>query len=388
MFAVPDIEQVYVDPWLSSTQERLSLLARGERRVAYYYEEPNSSTFRYRAYNMAQLLNAQPGNHYAGSYFFRRDLVAMQDIVDRADVLVVCRSGYEHRLVRLMDRFARQGKPVLFDVDDLVIDTRHAHLLIGTLGLDKDDPHVWDDWFGMIARMRATLEHCDGVITTNPFLAERIRECTGKPVAVVPNFMNREQLAVSQRLWSAKQDGGFASDPPVTLGYFSGTPSHRLDYALVEPAIARLMQRQPRLGLMLVGFIEPGPVLARFAARIQRQPFVDWIKLQQLVASVEVNLMPLQSNVFTDCKSPLKYFEAAAVGTVSVASPTVNHLACIDDGVNGCIARGHEWEERIDALLADPAAYRAMAERARADALQRHAWTQQLPALLQTLGWR
>lgn len=387
MFAPTVPAQPYADPWLSPTQDRLAMLARGERRVAYYYEEPNTSTFRYRAYNMAQVLNAQPGSHYAASYFFRRDLVAMQEIVDHADVLVVCRSGYEHRLARLMERFTRLRKPVLFDVDDLVIDTRHAHLLIGTLGLDKDDPRIWDDWFGMIARMRATLERCDGVITTNAFLAARIHEFTGKPTVVAPNFMNREQLAISQRLWTAKHDAGFATTAPPLLGYFSGTPSHQRDYATVEPAIARLMARRPDLGLMLVGFIEPGPALAPFTRRIQRQPFMDWINLQRLVASVEVNLMPLQANVFTDCKSPLKYFEAAAVGTVSVASPAVNHIACIDDGVNGRIARGHDWEQRIEAVLEAPDSYRAMAESARADAVVRHAWTEQLPAILQALGW-
>lgn len=388
MFVAPVSQQPYADPWLSPTQDRLAMLGRGERRVAYYYEEPNTSTFRYRAYNMAQVLNAQPGDHYSASWFFRRDLGAMQEIADRADVLVVCRSGYEHRLVRLMDRFTRLRKPVLFDVDDLVIDTRYAHLLISTLGLNKDDPRIWDDWFGMIARLRATLDRCDGVITTNEFLAARIHELTGKPAMVVPNFMNREQMAISQRLWAAKRDAGFVMSAPPMLGYFSGTPSHQFDYATVEPAIARLMERRPTLGLMLVGFIEPGPALARFAARIQRQPFMDWVNLQRLVASVEINLMPLQANVFTDCKSPLKYFEAAAVGTVSVASPTVNHLACINDGVNGRIARGHEWEPQIEALLDAPDAYRAMAENAHADALHRHAWTEQLPVLLQALGWR
>ncbi|HNT39981.1 MAG TPA: glycosyltransferase [Rubrivivax sp.] len=388
MFATSIPELPYADPWLSPTQDRLAMLTRGERRVAYYYEEPNTSTFRYRAYNMAQLLNAQPGTHYSASWFFRRDLGVMDRIAEQADVLVVCRSGYEHRLIRLIDRFTRLGKQVLFDIDDLVIDTRYAHLLISTLGLDKDDPRIWDDWFGMIARMRATLERCDGVITTNDFLAERIRELTGKPAVVVPNFMNREQIAVSQRLWSAKRDAGFEASGPPMLGYFSGTPSHRFDYATVEPAIARLMERRPTLGLMLVGFIAPGPALARFEERIQRQPFMDWINLQRLVASVEVNLMPLQANVFTDCKSPLKYFEAAAVGTVSVASPTVNHLACIAHGINGRIARGHEWEQQIDAVLEAPEVYRAMAESAHADAIRHHAWTEQLPVLLQALGWR
>ncbi len=387
MFPVTVPRRPYADPWQSPFTERLAQLARGQRRVAYYYEETNTSTFRYRGYNMAQVLNTEPGGRFSASWFFRADLGQAAQIAANADALVVCRSGYEHRLHQLMNLFRFQGKPVYFDVDDLVIDSGYAHLLISALGLDKDSPRVWDDWFGLTARLRATLDRCDGTITTNAFLAERIRECTGKPVAVVPNFMNREQMEISQALWQRKLDTRFATDGRPTLGYFSGTRSHQLDYAIVEPAIANLMARRPDLQLLLVGYVTPGPALARFADRITRRPFVDWVNLQRLVASVEVNLMPLQTSVFADCKSPLKYFEAAAVGTLSVASPSVNHLDCIADSDNGYVARGHEWERKLDGMLDTMGLYAAMAERARAHALERYTWTTQLPALLRALGW-
>jgi hypothetical protein len=95
--------------------------------------------------------------------------------------------------------------------------------------------------------------------------------------------------------------------------------------------------------------------------------------------------------VFADCKSPLKYFEAAAVGTLSVASPSVNHLDCITDGDNGYVARGHEWARKLDGLLdaveESAGHHQHMAERAREHALQRFAWTPQLPVLLRALEW-
>jgi len=36
---------------------------------------------------------------------------------------------------------------------------------------------------------------------------------------------------------------------------------------------------------------------------------------------VEIVIAPLQENVFTNCKSELKYFEAAIVGTIPSYSP-------------------------------------------------------------------
>lgn len=390
MFLAQTPEQAYADPWALPLPQRLQQLALGRRRVAYYYEQFNTSTFRYRCYNMAQLLNqADEGTapETSACWFQRTDLEAAADqIADCADVLVVCRSGYESRLLRLIQAFRARGKRVLFDVDDLVFDTRYAHLLMNTLDRDIDEAIWWDFWFGYLGRMRATLDLCDGAIATTDFLAARLAECTSRPVSVVPNFINREQRAISDQVWQAKANSGFARNGEFTLGYFSGSPSHNHDYGLVEPAIAALMARRPELRLLTVGYIEPGPHLAPFKDRLQHAPFQDWVNLQRLVGSVEVNLMPLAQSVFTDCKSPLKYFESAIVGTLSMASPSVNYAAAIQHGVTGYLARGHEWEQQIEQVIDTLQHYPAMAARARQDALGRFDGPAQRTLLLAALG--
>ncbi|MBI3367729.1 MAG: glycosyltransferase family 1 protein [Burkholderiales bacterium] len=387
MFSLATPAQPYTDPWLQALPARLAMLAGGRRRVAYYYEAPNNSSFRYRAYNMAQVLNADAEHDTSASYFFRPDLSRVDEIADLADVLVICRSAYDHTVAQLIARLHARGKPVLFDIDDFVFDTDYAHLLIDTLALDKDDPRVWDDWFAMMARMGQTLRRCDGAITTNEFLAQRMRAFSGKPVAVVPNFMNAEQLAMSAAVFDEKQRRGFAGDGPPCVGYFSGSPSHKLDFEIVESALAALLAEHRELRLMMVGYIEPGTALAPFANRIDRQPFHDYVNLQRLIGSVEFNLMPLQSNVFTDCKSELKYFEAAAAGTLSIASPSHTYAACIRDCENGYLARAHQWQHVLEHALARMADYPAMAGAARDDALWRYSGPVQRPAIARALGW-
>lgn len=388
--AIP--EQAYADPWQLPLPDRLQMLSQGRQRVAYYYEEANTSTFRYRCYNMAQVLN-QPVEgadvpEHSASWFHRADLqAAADDIATRADVLVVCRSGYESRLLRLIQAFRLRGKRVLFDVDDLVFDTRYAHLVLNTLDRDSEGQLWWDFWFGYLGRMRATLDLCDGAITTNHFLAARLAECTDRPVAVVPNFINSEQHAISEQIWQAKQASGFARNGEFTLGYFSGSPSHNHDYGLVEPAIAALMARRPELRLLTVGYIEPGPHLAPFKDRLQHAPFQDWVNLQRLVGSVELNLMPLAYSVFTECKSALKYFESAIVGTLSIASPSHNYAAAIQHGTTGYLARGHEWEQQIEQVIDSLQRYPDMAAQARHDALDRFDGPAQRTVLLTALGW-
>lgn len=112
------------------------MLHRREVRVAYFYEEPNNSTFRYRAYNMAQVLNGCETGNVSASYFFLSDRERFDEIADAADVLVICRSRYCHEVNGLITKFRARRKRVLFDIDDLVFDTDYAHLVVATLGVD------------------------------------------------------------------------------------------------------------------------------------------------------------------------------------------------------------------------------------------------------------
>lgn len=387
MFAANLPEAPYSDPWNIPLLERIKMLARGERRVAYFYETANNSTFRYRAYNMVQVLNEEKNNDVSASYFFLNDLHRIDEIADYADLLVICRTGYSYRINQLITRFRVMGKRVLFDIDDLVFNTSYAHLIMSTLDQNSEQAEAWDYWFAYLGRMGETLRMCDGALTTNDYLAARISVFSGLPVNVVPNFINKEQLELSESLFCRKEESGFASDDKICLGYFSGSPSHNLDYAVITSALEEVMENDPRVELMVVGYIEAGSQLSRFGHRIKRRPFHDYVNLQRLVGSVEFNLMPLQANDFTNCKSELKYFEAAIAGTLSIASPSHTYVAAIQDGKNGYIAQAHRWASVIQRAIENIDTYPDMAATAYADARSKYAWFNQRESILNALGF-
>jgi glycosyltransferase involved in cell wall biosynthesis len=386
MFQV-DIPPVpYSDPWDIPLAQRLKTLLVGQLRVAYYYEAANNSTFRYRAYNMVQVLNSEKEDGICGSFFFQKDLDRIEEIVDAADVLVICRSGYNHNINQLITKFRIRRKQIYFDIDDFVFNTEYTHLVINTLALDKDDPQVWEDWFAMMSRMGATLSMCDGAITTNDYLAARISEFCDLPVSVVPNFMNQEQLGLSRYIFERKQATAFSRDGTIHLGYFSGSPSHNQDFAIVKSALESVLESDDRTRLIVVGYIDAGPSFERFGERIIRKPFHDYVNLQRLIGDVEFNLMPLQNNIFTNCKSELKFFEAAAAGTLSIASPSENYRKVIANDKNGYIARAHQWTSVIKYAIANMERYPEMARKAHADSLISYAWFMQRDKILQALG--
>ena len=74
--------------------ERLAALTARCCRIVYYYDKPDTCTFRYRVLNMVQALAAWPEGGISASWFCRADLREMHRFIDRADALVICRALY------------------------------------------------------------------------------------------------------------------------------------------------------------------------------------------------------------------------------------------------------------------------------------------------------
>ena len=69
--------------------------------------------------------------------------------------------------------------------------------------------------------------------------------------------------------------------------------------------------------------------------------------MQKKIAEVDVNIVPLLVNQFTNCKSELKYFEAGIVGTITCASPSFTYQKAISHGVNGYLCNSDEWFDTL-----------------------------------------
>jgi glycosyltransferase involved in cell wall biosynthesis len=106
-------------------------------------------------------------------------------------------------------------------------------------------------------------------------------------------------------------------------------------------------------------------------------PFQDFINLQRVIGSTEINIAPLQDNAFTNCKSELKYFEAAAVGTITIASPTYTFARAIDHGENGYLANSYEWFDQLQEVIEAIDQLECLSSRARDYVREKYCWFNQ-----------
>ncbi len=341
----------------------------GARKVAYFYEIPDTSTFRYRVFNMVEALEHDADDErVSASWFTRAELPILERLIGAVDTLVICRTRYTASLDSLVTRARAAGCRVLFDVDDLIFDTRYVSLVLETLDRDPGEAML-DEWFAAMSRVGALLRLCDGAISTNHFLSERIADFAQLPTWVVPNFLNALQLERSAEIRRRRHA---STDPNRvdSIGYFSGTPTHNRDFEMVSGALARVMTRHTELRLRIVGFLDVGGALRGFGDRVDILPLTDFLTLQTLIGSTGLNIVPLQTNVFSNSKSELKYFEAAIVETPTLATPTYSFRLAIQDGVNGYLVDAYDWEDRLEQAVRGDLDLAGVAERGLQHALR------------------
>jgi glycosyltransferase involved in cell wall biosynthesis len=366
-------EVPFTEPWKESLESRIEKLQSRAVKIAYLYEAPAKNTFRYRVYNMVQAVNACC-NDMSASYFSNEEWCELDKILSSLDVFVVSRVRYTGELNQLLTRARGLGKKVFYDIDDLIFDPDYTHLIVHSLDLPRTD-QTWDHWFAFISRIRAAMKLCDQAITTNQFLADNITGYFHKPAHVIPNFMNDEQLSISRRIMDRKRDTAWRRDDTITLGYFSGTQTHNKDFQIASAALAQLFRSDDRLRLRIGGHLAVQGPIAHFSDRIERLPFTDFVNLQTSVGRVDINIVPLQQNIFSNCKSELKYFEAAVVGTITVATPTYTYANAITDGETGFLAESYAWHNKLQQAIqvssVPDGRYIEMAESAAASVLGR-----------------
>ena len=105
---------------------------------------------------------------------------------------------------------------------------------------------------------------------------------------------------------------------------------------------------------MIVGCLELPEKFDGFDQRIKRVDFVDWRRLPELIASIDINLMPLERTLFHECKSENKWMEAAFVKVPTIASMNREMALHTSDGEDIMLCQSsNEWLQKLLQMIDD-----------------------------------
>lgn len=331
------------EPWNISLTKRTGILREaiksGKKISVIIYHHADTSTFRYRAYNIFQSL--QSSNKWRCLYFYCSELETVKKFFKYISIITIARIQWTNEIQNFIDLAKSCKIRILFDCDDRVFDIDYIPLLTNTLSVSESEINTY--WFPYVARYELTAKQADGYIATNTFLANAFETKFGKKAYVVPNFMNSEQLSVSTKVCEKKKK--HTKKKFFDIGYFSGSPSHINDFRIIYKQLIQLLEEYDDIRVKVVGFMEFPPEMQKFlvSGRVTLNPLVDFLTLQELMAEVDVSVVPLVVNDFTNCKSELKFFEAAVVDTLTVASRSYTYENSIQNGKTGFLCKPTEW---------------------------------------------
>ncbi|MFY8150435.1 MAG: glycosyltransferase [Prochlorococcaceae cyanobacterium] len=292
-----------------------------------------------------------------------RDLLHGWDWCERllwADAVVVCRLPATYPVLRFLALTRRWGRPIYYDIDDLIFDPQHCPPPLASYG-GTIDPVLHRRFSLDVPLFRRVMEQADALIVSTRTLAERWLELAAspQPVMVLPNLAPPELLRAARPPF-------LRADPSVRLVFASGTKAHKQAWQEeLAPALEQVLAANPSARLDLLGHVDLPDVLLIHSERIRSLPYTQYERYLQQLGQADIGLVVLEPGVFTDGKSAIRWMEFSLLGVASILSPTATYRELLNDREHAFFARGVEqWVAAIQELIDHPEQRHALAERA------------------------
>jgi len=273
------------------------------------------------------------------------------DVIPQSDIIVIQRDfprdldTYE----KLIKQARSDQKPVIFDIDDLLI----------LFPQDHPERYV-EKYIEALLPMLQILHEADLVTTTTPFMQNWLKQFNNH-INLLPNFFDDE-------LWQLRKPViKKANQSPLIIGYM-GSESHLPDLEFISPVLIKLINRFPKRLQFHFWGVKPPEIIASYpqvkwipAVSYEYIDFAAYFQTQY----ADIFIAPLAESPFNQAKSPLKFFEYTALGTPGVYSNLDTFTQAVTHNHDGLLASSlDEWQENLVMLIQDPELRQSLAENA------------------------
>ncbi|MCD9557547.1 glycosyltransferase [Photobacterium carnosum] len=293
-------------------------------------------------------------------YFKSKELISLSSLV------IFYRVPAADTVVSLIGECNRLKIKTYWEVDDLIFNRDILSASKTIISLDKNIQQQLLD--GADLYLDAMLK-CDAAIASTEGLAMAMSDVGAKDIYVVENALDNETLNTANHILLTKNN----DIDTVRIVYGSGTSTHNIDFQESAQAIFQVLMDNSNVIFRVIGILDLPSEFDVLKSQIERIEFCDYSEYLKYISECQISIAPLESFIFNDSKSNIKYLEASIVEVASVCSPVSAFSSIIDNGINGFLAKNNkEWYEALSLLVNDEVLRFKVAQTAKNSVLDRY----------------
>ncbi|MCV3216724.1 glycosyltransferase [Plectonema radiosum NIES-515] len=275
-------------------------------------------------------------------------ILSHSTIYSSADVVIVERMWKPNVSLKLAEDLVEQVRKdkacLIYTIDDNLLD------------LKPEEPNRYQFTTEQLMAVRYFAREADGIIVSTDCLKDRLNRFNNN-IIVVPNALDERLL--EDRLEPPKS--GTANKPKV-IGYM-GTYTHDADLMMILQALRQTLGKHlDTVELQLIGGIGDPTIIEAFnglpikVLNIDKNgEYPDFMRWMAQSVQWDLAIAPLEDNIFTRCKSDIKFLDYSILGIPGIYSKVTPYEKTVRHLETGYLASNNPqaWEEAFETLLVD-----------------------------------
>ena len=290
------------------------------------------------------------------------DLTSYVEKIEDYQSVVFYRVASFPDVIEAIKKSSELGLLTFYDIDDLIFDESAFPPPYETY-----DGHITEKQHLNLVRSVPMMSYAASLCQYGIASTEPLKRELEKYVSSGTAYVHRNALSIAHKEAIDKFTVVKRYDAEqVDIFYGSGTKAHKKDLREVLPVFKQLIDEfGNRINFRIVGHVDEdlfGGYEEYFSII---DPIWDIYSFWEMLSSADINLSILDNSLFNDCKSEIKWMEAAMFAIPSIVSSSKNYEDVIEHGRTGYLFNSNqELYEYCKILIEDPQKRKEVGENA------------------------